>query len=91
MPPGPPVLQTLVAEVYGPDADTRRQVATELTAIFDRTDGIGDVDNYLQAPMMVMRFEVDKQKAARRGISVDDINRGGYFGAQYHFAGGFCA
>ena len=75
MPPGPPVLQTLVAEVYGPDANTRRQVATDLTTIFDQTDGIGDVDNYLQAPMTVMRFEVDSQKAARRGISVDDINR----------------
>ena len=75
MPPGPPVLQTLVAEVYGPDAVTRRQVATDLTTLFEQTEGLGDVDNYLQAPMTVMRFEVDSQKAARRGISVDDINR----------------
>ncbi|HEC14351.1 MAG TPA: efflux RND transporter permease subunit, partial [Rhodospirillales bacterium] len=40
MPPGPPVLQTVVAEIYGPDADTRRQVATDLTKIFKKADGV---------------------------------------------------
>jgi len=75
MPPGPPVLQTVVAEIYGPDAQTRRDVARQMTAIFESTDGMADVDNYLQDDFEVWRFEVDADKAVRRGISVDTINR----------------
>ncbi len=75
MPPGPPVLQTLVAEIYGPDAETRREAAEELTAIFARTPGIVDVDNLMQDPYKIWRFEVDREKAIRHGISVEDINR----------------
>jgi len=75
MPPGPPVLQTVVAEIYGPDAVTRRDVARQLTAVFEQTEGMADVDNYLQDGYQVWRFEVDAEKAVRRGISVDTINR----------------
>ncbi len=75
MPPGPPVLQTVVAEIYGPDADTRRDVANQLTQIFESTEGMADVDNYLQDSYQVWRFEVDADKAVRIGISVDTINR----------------
>ena len=75
MPPGPPVLQTVVAEVYGPSADIRRQVAADMTGMFDQVDGIVDVDNYMIEPYSYWRFEVDTEKAVRRGISVDAINR----------------
>lgn len=75
MPPGPPVLQTVVAEVYGPDEVTRRQVAADLTALFEEVPGIVDVDNYMTEPHDVWRFEVDTEKATRRGISVETINR----------------
>ncbi len=75
MPPGPPVLQTVVAEIYGPDAETRRDVANQMTQIFEETEGMADVDNYLQDEFEVWRFEVDVDKAVRRGISVDTINR----------------
>ena len=75
MPPGPPVLQSVVAEVYGPDANTRRQVASDLTAMFEKADILADVDNYMQQPHEVWRFEVDTEKAIRRGVSVDSINR----------------
>ena len=75
MPPGPPVLQTVVAEIYGPDAETRRQVARDMTGIFKQADGIVDVDNYMATPHDYWRFEVDTEKAVRRGISVDAINR----------------
>jgi len=75
MPPGPPVLQTVVAEVYGPDADTRRKVAANLTDIFEEVEGIVDVDNYMAEPYPYWRFEVDAEKAVRMGISVDTINR----------------
>ncbi len=75
MPPGPPVLQTVVAEIYGPDAETRRRFAQEMTEFFRASPNISDVDNYLQAPYDYWRFEVDTEKAVRRGISVDTINR----------------
>ncbi len=75
MPPGPPVLQTVVSEIYGPDAETRRQVARDMTEIFSQADGIVDVDNYMNTPHDYWRFEVDTEKAVHRGISVDNINR----------------
>ncbi len=50
MPPGPPVLQTVVAEIYGPDAKIRRQVAKDLTQIFEQTPNLVDADNYLIVP-----------------------------------------
>jgi multidrug efflux pump subunit AcrB len=75
MPPGPPVLQTVVAEIYGPDADTRRQVTRDLTAMFEEVPDIVDVDHYMNEPFERWRFEVDTEKATRRGITVDTINR----------------
>jgi hypothetical protein len=74
MPPGPPVLQTVVAEVYGPTAEIRRQVAADMTAMFEQVEGVVDVDNYMAEPYEFWRFEVDTEKAVRRGISVDTIN-----------------
>ena len=73
MPPGPPVLQTLVAEVYGPDADTRRKVARDLTGIFEKAPGVVDVDNYLQEPYQVWTFVADRIKAEHRNITVGEI------------------
>ncbi|NEX19521.1 efflux RND transporter permease subunit [Thiorhodococcus mannitoliphagus] len=75
MPPGPPVLQSVVAEIYGPDAKTRRQVATDMTRMFEEVDSLADVDNYMQEPYEVLRFEVDAEKAVRLGISVDTVIR----------------
>ncbi len=75
VPPGPPVLQSVVAEVYGPDAEARRQMATELTEIFHESYILEDVDNYMSDPHQVLRFIVDTEKANRRGISVETINR----------------
>lgn len=75
MPPGPPVLQSVVAEIYGPDGWTRRQVAADMTRFFEQTESLTDVDNYMQEPYSYWHFEVDTQKAVRRGVSVDTINR----------------
>src|SRR5262249_50725766 len=50
VPPGPPVLQSLVAEVYGPDAAARRRVAEKMRAIFSSTPGVVDVDWYVESP-----------------------------------------
>ncbi len=75
MPPGPPVLQSVVAEVYGPDKETRRQVAHDIEAMFNESENITDVDTLMPDEYKVWRFEVDTQKAVRRGISVDSINQ----------------
>ena len=73
VPPGPPVLQTLVAEVYGPTAAGRQRIAAEVRARFEDTDGIVDVDWSVQEPQPKLRFVVNEEKAALHGISVDDI------------------
>ncbi len=75
MPPGPPVLQSVVAEVHGPLPEVRRQVARDLTEVFKEAESLRDVDNYMRDPYQYWRFTVDTEKAVRRGISVDTINR----------------
>jgi len=73
MPPGPPVLQSVVAEIYGPDADTRREVAQAMTRIFESVEGLADVDNYLTDPYESWRFLVNTQKASVQGISTSAV------------------
>ncbi|MEO5342139.1 MAG: efflux RND transporter permease subunit, partial [Gammaproteobacteria bacterium SHHR-1] len=75
MPPGPPVLQSVVAEIHGPSAEVRRRFAQDMTRMFEQAESLRDVDNFIQQPLSYWRFEVDKEKAVRRGISVESINR----------------
>ena len=75
VPPGPPVLQTIVAEVYGPDEASRLKLAAEVKKIFEETPGVVDVDWYVEADQPKARFVVDKEKAALNGISADTISR----------------
>ena len=75
MPPGPPVLQTVVAEVHGPDAKTRSEVATMLTGLFHESELIDDVDNFMREKQEIWRFKVDLNKAANQGVSVESINQ----------------
>jgi multidrug efflux pump subunit AcrB len=73
MPPGPPVVQAVVAEIYGPDAATRREVATEMTRMFESTEGLADVDNYMSQPYEAWRFVIDTQKASIKGVSPSTV------------------
>jgi multidrug efflux pump subunit AcrB len=73
IPPGPPVLSTLVAEVYGPDQATRIEIAKKVKEIFNKTDGVVDTDWYLEDPQQKLSFTVDREKAALAGISSDDV------------------
>ena len=75
VPPGPPVLQTIVAEVYGPDEASRLKLAAEVKRIFEETTGVVDVDWYVEADQPKAKFVVDKEKAALNGISADTISR----------------
>ncbi len=69
VPPGPPVLQTLVAEVYGPDQETRTRLATEVRRIFERTPGVVDTDWYVEDPQPKLSLIVDEHKAAAAGVA----------------------
>jgi multidrug efflux pump subunit AcrB len=75
VPPGPPVLQTLVAEVYGPAQGERIAIARRIRDLWKRTDGVVDVDWYVEDSQPEFRILVDKEKAALNGISEDDIAR----------------
>ena len=69
VPPGPPVLQTLVAEVYGPDPARRMAVAAQIKSIFEQTPGVVDTDWYVEAPHAKITLAVDGEKAAAAGLS----------------------
>jgi multidrug efflux pump subunit AcrB len=73
VPPGPPVLQTLVAEIYGPTAADRTALSDAVRDIFRTTEGVVDVDWYEEADQPLVRFVVDKEKAALNGISAATI------------------
>jgi len=73
VPPGPPVIQTLVAEVYGPDLDGQTQVAQQIKWIFQHTPGVVDTDWYVEDPQTRLVMRVDEVKAAQHGIAVSDI------------------
>jgi multidrug efflux pump subunit AcrB len=75
IPPGPPVLSTLVAEVYGPDDASRASVASYVRSILTKTAGVVDVDWYREDDQQKVSFVVDREKAALSGIAVDDVAR----------------
>lgn len=75
IPPGPPVLSTLVAEVYGPDPERQRKIAKEIKGIFEKTKGVVDVDWYVEDDQPKVVFEIDKEKAALNGISTDEVSK----------------
>jgi multidrug efflux pump subunit AcrB len=73
VPPGPPVLQTLVAEIYGPTAEGREKLAGQILKIFDETPGVVDADWYVEDPQPRQVWRVDRVKAALHGVSADDV------------------
>ena len=73
VPPGPPVLQTLVAEIYGPTAGDRLNLATSVRDVFRKTPGVVDIDWYVEEPRERVVYTVDKNKAASHGISTETI------------------
>ena len=75
VPPGPPVLQTLVAEIYGPTEEHRLALAEKVKDVFKSTPGVVDVDWYIEADQKKARFEIDKEKAALHGISAATISQ----------------
>jgi multidrug efflux pump subunit AcrB len=75
IPPGPPVLSTLVAEVYAADDSTRLAAATQVKHVFESTPGVVDVDWTVEAPEQRRVFNVDRVRAAQAGANVEQITQ----------------
>ncbi len=73
VPPGPPVIATLLAEIYGPDANTRRAVASEVRKIFHSIPYIVDTDDSFGEPRPRLRLEPDRAQEDFFGVSEGDV------------------
>ncbi len=73
IPPGPPVLQTLVAEVYGPDGARRQALAKDVRNVFEKTNGVVDVDWYVESERPKRRLAVDIERAGALGIGAAEV------------------
>jgi multidrug efflux pump subunit AcrB len=78
VPPGPPVLSPLVAEIYGVDYEAQLRIAKQVETVFHGTSDIVDIDNSVETPAPKLIIHVDQEKAALLGISqaqvVENIN-----------------
>jgi multidrug efflux pump subunit AcrB len=75
VPPGPPVLQTLVAEVYGPNYEQQMALAKQIKQVFQSTPGVVDVDWYVEDPQAKYDVVVDLDKAALHGVSAAAVSQ----------------
>ena len=73
VPPGPPVMAPIVAEIYGPDAEGRRALAQAVRGVFERQPGVVDVDDTTIAAAPKVELLVDRRKAAQLGVSQQAI------------------
>jgi multidrug efflux pump subunit AcrB len=74
VPPGPPVLSTLVAEIYGPDYERQREIAAQIMQVFEETAGVVDVDWFMEEEHSRYHLSVDREKAALHGITPHQIS-----------------
>ena len=75
VPPGPPVLATLMAEIYGPSREHRIRLAEKVREIFERTEGVVDVDWWVEAPGPKLELEIDRAKSRRLGTTPQAVAR----------------
>jgi multidrug efflux pump subunit AcrB len=73
VPPGPPVLSTLVAEIYGPDYRQQIEVANQVKGILEKTTDIVDIDWYVEDNQTEYKLEIDKEKAMLNGIAPQQV------------------
>src|SRR5690606_37871427 len=73
VPPGPPVLSTIVADVYGPNYDEQIRIADNIQEILRNTDDVVDIDWRVEADEMEHQFEIKKEKALLYGASPQQI------------------
>ena len=75
IPPGPPVLQTLVAEIYGEDEKKRLDLARQVKQLMTETPGVVDIDWYVESEQPRIRLNINREKAALHGISTETISQ----------------
>ena len=75
VPPGPPVLQTLVAEVYGSEEERRLAIARQIKHEMENTQGVVDVDWYVEDAQPKVTLLVDQEKALLHGITVAEVTQ----------------
>ena len=68
VPPGPPVISPIVAELYGPDYEEQKRLGKELEQLFSGTPDIVDIDSTVEADAKRLVIEVDRQRAALLGV-----------------------
>ena len=73
VPPGPPVMATMLVEVFDPNPANQRALAEEIKNILKGTEGIVDVDSYIPEDQPITRLLVDRQKATLNGVAAADI------------------
>lgn len=73
VPPGPPVLSTIVAEIYGPDYEQQMSVANSVKNILKNTDDVVDVDWMVENDQTEYQFTINKEKAMLYGVSPQEI------------------
>ena len=73
VPPGPPVLSTIVAEVYGPDYNEQMKIANSVQNILNITDDVVDIDWMVEADQTEYQFTIDKEKAMLYGVAPQQI------------------
>ena len=73
VPPGPPVLATLLAEVYGPDSQSRRAIVAELKKIFASIPYIVDIDDSIGEPRPRLRISIDQDRLEFFGVEQRDV------------------
>jgi multidrug efflux pump subunit AcrB len=73
VPPGPPVLATLLAEIYGPDPETRRETAAKVREAFAAVDFIVDVDDSFGEPSDRLRFSIDQENLEYHGVEEEAV------------------
>jgi multidrug efflux pump subunit AcrB len=74
VPPGPPVMSTIVGEIYGPDYDTQIDIANQVQDILKNTDDVVDVDWMVEADQIEYEFVIDKEKAMLYGVVPQQIS-----------------
>ncbi len=79
IPPGPPVLATMLAEIYGPDADTRRSVADKVQEVFSQEPSVVDLDTSFRAGRMRLAYTFDQAKGGLLGTNATQISQVGKY------------
>ena len=89
IPPGPPVMDTLVAEIYGPSESERLRFAAEVFRAFQSVEGVVDVDSTLNPTSPKLSLVLDREKAALHGVAPAHVIQSLYMAGNGHTAGSF--